>query len=110
MFVVIVTVTVDPSRLEEFEAGIIVNRLASLRDEPGCLRFDVLRSAEDPARFTLYEVYRDEDAFYREHRAAPHYAAWNQVVERTVVDKDNAYFTPLSEAAFDPKPRELVAG
>ncbi|MFJ5840443.1 putative quinol monooxygenase [Streptomyces shenzhenensis] len=110
MFVVIVTVSVESTCLEEFEAGITANRLASLRDEPGCLRFDVLRSADDPTRFTLYEVYRDEDAFFTDHRATGHYTAWNTVVERTVRAKTNAYFTPLSDTAFDASPSELVVG
>lgn len=31
--------------------------------EPGCLHYYAHRSAEDPARFFLYEQYRDEAAF-----------------------------------------------
>jgi hypothetical protein len=32
------------------------------KDEPGCLRFDVVADRDDPQRFYFYEVYRDEAA------------------------------------------------
>ena len=57
--------TVRPDHLDEFLEGIRINAQASLRDEPGCLRFDVHRDASsDPHRFLLYEIYTDADAFY----------------------------------------------
>ncbi|MEV1004716.1 putative quinol monooxygenase [Nonomuraea sp. NPDC050202] len=67
MFVVIVHLQVRPGRLDAFRQGIEINARAS-RQEPGCLRFDVLRSEEDPHRFILYEIYRDQAAFFTEHR------------------------------------------
>jgi hypothetical protein len=42
-FTVIITVDVRPDRIDEFVAGITTNAIASLRDEPGCLAFDVHR-------------------------------------------------------------------
>jgi autoinducer 2-degrading protein len=112
MFVVIVNLTVRPNRLDEFVEGIGVNARASLRDEPGCVRFDVLRDAEDPCRFVLYEIYADEDAFYVAHRQAPHYAAWRDVAARCVEPGShvNTFAVPvfpdeLREAATQPAPR-----
>jgi autoinducer 2-degrading protein len=84
MFVVVVNLTVRPERVEEFLEGIRVNARASLRDEPGCLRFDVLRRADDPHRFVLYEIYTDQEAFTVAHRSASHYAAWRAVADRCV--------------------------
>ncbi|MFD7076152.1 putative quinol monooxygenase [Nocardioides sp. NPDC057577] len=96
MFTVLVDLTVRPERVEEFLDGIRVNSRASLRDEPGCLRFDVHRRADDPHRFVLHEVYTDEDAFRRAHREAPHYAVWRAVADRCVVEGGhvNTYATP----------------
>ena len=85
MFTVLVSLTVHRDRLDDFRAGISANAAASLRDEPGCLRFDVHQQVDDPTRFVLHEVYADEGAFYSAHRAAPHYAAWQQVAARCVV-------------------------
>ena len=42
-FTVIITVDVRPDRIDEFVAGITTNAIASLRDEPGGLAFDVHR-------------------------------------------------------------------
>jgi autoinducer 2-degrading protein len=84
MFTVLVTLDVLPDRLDESLAGIRENARASLRDEPGCLRFDVHRSVDDPHRFVLHEIYRDRAAFTGEHRAAPHYATWREVAGRCV--------------------------
>ena len=95
MFTVIVTLEVKPDLVDEFLAGIAVNARASLRDEPGCLRFDVHRIAGDPNRFLLYEIYTDEPAFSEAHRAAPHYADWLKVVDRCVQTKTNTYATPV---------------
>ncbi|MER7559557.1 putative quinol monooxygenase [Nocardioides sp. NPDC126508] len=96
MFTVLVDLTVRPDRVEEFLDGIRTNSRASLRDEPGCLRFDVHRRLDDPHRFVLHEVYLDEDAFRVAHREAPHYAVWREVVARCVVEggQVNTYATP----------------
>lgn len=96
MYTVLVTLDVLPARVAEFLDGIRVNARASLRDEPGCLRLDVHRSLDDPCRFVLHEIYRDEAAFTDEHRAAPHYAAWRAVAARCVRPGGhvNTFLTP----------------
>ncbi len=103
MFTVLVNLAARPERLEEFLAGIRDNARASLRDEVGCLRFDVHQQVEDPTRFVLHEVYADEDAFRTAHRSAPHYAAWQQVAERCVVPGShvNTFCRPLSTEEED---------
>ncbi|GIE28729.1 antibiotic biosynthesis monooxygenase [Actinoplanes italicus] len=98
MFTVIVTVDVRPDRVGEFLEGITANARASLRDEPGCLRFDVHRVDDQPHRFLLHEIYTGEQAFYRAHREAPHYADWLKVVDRCVLAKSNLYATPILPA------------
>jgi quinol monooxygenase YgiN len=47
--------------------------------EPGCLRFDVVQSADDPTRFVLVEIYRDEAAVAA-HRETAHYKEWRDAV------------------------------
>ena len=96
MFTVFVTFAVRPERVEEFAAALHHNARASLRGEPGCLRFDVHRSVERNNEFLVYEIYADEDAFYVSHRGAPHYAAWSEVVARCVPEGGhvNAFGTP----------------
>ncbi|WP_217576787.1 putative quinol monooxygenase [Streptomyces sp. GbtcB7] len=96
MFTVIVSLQVRPEKTDRFLAAIRANSRATRRDEPGCLRFDVHRSTDDPQRFLLYELYRDEKAFREEHRAAPHYPAWRAAAAECVVDGGhvNTFFVP----------------
>jgi quinol monooxygenase YgiN len=73
----VISVRVRPGRRADFLTGISRNAVASVRDEPGCLRFDVAADAEDPDLFWVYEVFADHDAL-EAHRRAPHYLAWQR--------------------------------
>lgn len=72
MDVILVEVTVKPEKMQEFLELIKYDAEHSEKDEPGCLRFDVLQDTEDPNKFFYYEVYRDEAARMA-HRETPHY-------------------------------------
>jgi autoinducer 2-degrading protein len=63
---------------DRFLRAIGANARASLRDEPGCLRFDVHRDLQDPDHYFLYEIYADERAFQEGHRNAPQFARWRE--------------------------------
>lgn len=67
----IVEVTVRVGMESEFLELIEHDAAHSESDEPGCLRFDVLRDAEDPSKYYFYEVYRDEAA-HQAHMLTPH--------------------------------------
>ena len=75
-----VKVRIKPEARETFLKAIEVDALGSEGDEPGCLRFNVLRDASDENVYYFYEVYRDEAAL-EEHRKAPHYAVWRAAAE-----------------------------
>ena len=84
MFSLVVQMQVQPGRREEFLAGMAANAAAAVRDEPGCLRFDVSAAAADPDRFFLYELYTDAEAF-EAHKASPHFAQWREIAARVLV-------------------------
>ena len=88
MFSLVVQMEVRPGRREEFLAGMAANAEASVRDEPGCLRFDVCAVDGDENRFLLYELYTDADAFAA-HKAAPHFAQWRAIAEQVLVGQVN---------------------
>ena len=67
-FSLMVQMEVRPGRREHFLAGMAANAEASVRDEPGCLRFDVCSVEGHENRFVFYELYADADAF-EAHRA-----------------------------------------
>ena len=75
MDILLVEVSIKPARLNDFLDLIKYDAEHSENDEPGCLRFDVLRDTEDPNKFYYYEVYKDEAARMA-HRETPHYAKY----------------------------------
>jgi len=79
MDVLIVSIKVKPDKIEAFRAVSAENAEAS-RKEAGIARFDVLQDAQDPARFLLYEAYRDADAPAR-HKETAHYKKWKELAE-----------------------------
>jgi (4S)-4-hydroxy-5-phosphonooxypentane-2,3-dione isomerase len=78
MIVVIVQVHVNADAVTAFEAATEDNA-ANSRLEPGVVRFDVLRQQQDPTRFALVEVYRDQTAVTA-HKTTAHYLRWRDAV------------------------------
>ncbi len=84
MHVTLVHVRVQPERVDAFIDATRANHEASIR-ELGNLRFDVLRSTDDPTAFVLYEAYVDEAAAAA-HKATPHYVEWRDTVAGWMVE------------------------
>lgn len=78
MIAIWVKVNVKPEGRQRFLEAIEVDALGSERDEPGCLRFNVLQDAADENVYYFFESYKDEAAL-AEHRTMPHYAVWQSV-------------------------------
>ena len=79
MYCIVVKTELKPGTRKAFLDAMIPNAEASVRDEPGCLVFDVLEAREEPDTFYLYEVYSDQNALAL-HKETPHYAASRAVV------------------------------
>jgi autoinducer 2-degrading protein len=75
MKALVVTLQVKPDKREQFLAAAEDDSTCSVRDEPGCMRFDVLQDASDSNRYYFYEVYKDDDAFAA-HATMPHFQRW----------------------------------
>lgn len=78
MYLVHVFVHLHPGCAEAFAAESARNAECS-RQEPGVVRFDTLRQADDPSRFLLVEQYRTPDDAAA-HKATAHYARWRDAV------------------------------
>ena len=83
MQMIMVRLEVKSEWLDDFLKLVTFNATQS-RNEPGNLRFDVVRSVDTPTRFALYEVYRDEDGV-KAHQATSHYARWRAEIEALLV-------------------------
>ena len=83
MIGLVVSVKVKPDQRERFLVAAEDDSTSSVRDEPGCVRFDVLQDQKDENHFFFYEIYRD-DAAVDAHRQTPHYARWAAARDLTV--------------------------
>ena len=91
MFSIFVTINVKAKHVDEFISASLEDARGSVRDEPGCFRFDIHQDAENPTRVHLYEVYRDEAAF-QAHLEAPHFKKWFSIV-KAMFDGDRQRLT-----------------
>ena len=82
-FVVLVRFELNPGSRDAFMTLIEENATASVRDEPGCRRFDVLSPRDGSSTVILYEIY-DDPAAFEAHKAMPHYLAFREAVEPLV--------------------------
>ena len=78
MLIVHVHVHVKPECVQAFKQATVENASNSVR-EPGIARFDVIQQADDPTRFILVEVYRNQEATVK-HKETVHYAKWRDAV------------------------------
>lgn len=88
MAVRLVHVHVKPEHVDAFVELIRINHLGSVA-EPGNVRFDVLRSADDPTRFLLYEWYATDEAAAA-HKETPHYLAFAAAIADWLVEPRHA--------------------
>ncbi|MCO5070892.1 MAG: antibiotic biosynthesis monooxygenase [Rhizobiaceae bacterium] len=98
-YVVIVDFRLKPGMRHAFRKLIDVNAAASVRDEPGCRRFDVAEVRGEPDRILLYEIY-DNEAAFQDHCKTPHFNEFNLASEALVDLK----ITALCDLVFEGQP------
>ncbi len=74
MISLLVTLEIDPARIEHFMVCIRAQAVASRR-EPGCRRWEVSRKLDQENIFTLAELY-DDTAALQAHFDSPHFKDW----------------------------------
>ena len=94
MHILIVQARIKAEFIEAFKEATIVNAQNSSK-EPGVARFDFMQQKEDPSRFVLYEVYRDEQAPVK-HKESAHYNAWFAKVEHMFAEpRTRAFYSSV---------------
>lgn len=91
-FVLLVTVDVDPANLDSFIALARKNAETSVRDEPGCHRFEVFTDPQMPGRVHFCEVYADEASF-GSHMKAAHVGAFFQAATQLIREQSHRVLT-----------------
>ena len=79
MYCIIVKTQLKPDTRTAFLEAMLPNAEASVRDEPGCVVFDVVECLTEANTFYLYEIYSSQDALAL-HKETPHYKASRAVV------------------------------
>ncbi|KAE9531177.1 (4S)-4-hydroxy-5-phosphonooxypentane-2,3-dione isomerase [Ursidibacter arcticus] len=92
MYAMLVEINIKEGKEKEFLEVFERNHIGT-REEPGNLRFDVLRDPKIRTRFYAYEVYENEDAL-EAHRQTAHY-------HRCVKELENIMSEPRSKIVFE---------
>lgn len=94
MYIVIVDFIIKPDQVEAFMPLIQANAAASVRDEPGCSRFDVVWDQTAPEAVFLYELYDDEAAFAA-HLQSVHYLEFDAKTAAMITSKSVRKFNQI---------------
>ena len=96
MIAIFVTFNVKPVRLDQFMQASYGDAEASVGNEPGCFRFDILKDQKSPSRVHFYEVYKDQAAVDA-HIKYPHYLKWRAEVEDYFENEPQITFMETAE-------------
>jgi quinol monooxygenase YgiN len=80
MYVLVVTIDIKPGYKDKFIAEMLEDARGSVRNEPDCVRFDVIQDEKEPNRIYLYEAYTDRAAFDY-HMTTPHFLKWKDAAQ-----------------------------
>ena len=101
MLVLNVSLRVQPGKRDEFLEGITAQARTSVREEPGCLAFEVSEDVEDADHFLFHEIYRDDESL-QAHGQTPHFFVWREIAGRvTVPDSTEMTVTRVVVAVED---------
>ena len=84
MFAAYFTINVKPNDMEKFLEACLENGKASVRDEPDCYRFEILRDRSNQERVCFMEVFKNEQALEAHYRT-PHFSKMWRTIE-TMMD------------------------
>jgi (4S)-4-hydroxy-5-phosphonooxypentane-2,3-dione isomerase len=85
-FVVLVDFRLKPGSQSGFRKLVDANATDSVRNEPGCRRFDVLEVQAQSDRVLLYEIY-DNEAAFDEHCRTRHFLDFDKASAALVAEK-----------------------
>ena len=79
MYVIMAPLQIKEGHREGYIEATVDMARDTVRDQPGCVRFDVIQDGADPNRVWLYEVYTDEAAFQFQLEQPP-VLKWREIV------------------------------
>ncbi|MBV9741449.1 MAG: antibiotic biosynthesis monooxygenase [Hyphomicrobiales bacterium] len=85
---------IDPRHLDDYKIALKEHIETAIRSEPGVLVLYAVEHEDEPARITIFEVYRHANAF-QEHLEEPHFKKYKAVTERMVRSLKLVPATPI---------------
>jgi quinol monooxygenase YgiN len=79
----IAEIVVDPAQLDRYKSAVAEQIETAIRLEPGVLALYSVSNKDDPTQVTVFEIYRDREA-YLAHLQAPHFLKYKATVEKMV--------------------------
>jgi len=87
-------ITVDPERLDQYNAFLKEEIEASMKLEPGVLTLYAVAEKENPHKMVILEIYADEEA-YQKHIKTPHFLKYKEGTLDMVQSLELIDTTPL---------------
>ncbi|MEP4198551.1 MAG: putative quinol monooxygenase [Aliishimia sp.] len=86
MYAVCVDLKIKPGLKDTFLPHMIENAEMSLKDEPGCVQFDVCVMENDPELVVLYELYKTKEDFSN-HLNSKHFLRFDAQTANMIAQK-----------------------
>jgi quinol monooxygenase YgiN len=93
-YVQLAELEIDPTQLDACKATMKEQIETAIRVEPGVLVLYAMAHNDDPVRITVFEVYKDMDA-YRAHLESPHFRKYKATTEKMVKSLKLVPVTPI---------------
>jgi quinol monooxygenase YgiN len=93
-YIQLAEIEVDPAQLESYKAAVAEQIEAAIRLEPGVLTLYSVSNKDNPAHVTVFEIYRDRDAYVADLQA-PHFLKYKATVEKMVTSFKLVLVDPL---------------
>jgi len=97
-YVQLAELEIDPTQLDACKAMMKEQIETAIRVEPGVLVLYAVAHKDDPVRITVFEVYKDMDA-YRAHLETPHFRKYKATTEKMVKSLKLVPVTPIALGA-----------
>jgi quinol monooxygenase YgiN len=97
-YVRIAELEIDPAQIDNFKAAIKESVETSVRVEPGVLVLYAVSEKDNPARFRVFEIYADAEA-YKMHLETPHFRKFRVTTETMVKSRILLDAVPVAMSA-----------
>ena len=93
-YVQVAEIEIDPAQLEDYKAAVREQIETAVRVEPGVLVLYAVSEKDNPTRVTVFEIYRDTDA-YRSHLESAHFKKYKAITQKMVRSLKLVQTTPI---------------